>query len=395
MSLKRRFFTLSAFMAIATATVAAPASAMISSTDAESNDTTDAVARIFMKNKKEMDDISSLGVHTLTCTGSLIDPEWVATATHCIPKEGLDKWYADISFGTDSTSKPVYTIDDVKVYSPDKDIALFHLDKPVKDKKPLEMKDGSLDQDTSGTGYGWGPGEKMRLDNLNTLEGTMSSKMEKDKEFSPGMDVYPVIYKDGISTMGDSGGPFIIDGKVYGILTYGETPQGVSPIGHKKTMYMPAYEYKDWIEKTVGHEVFSQDESDDDSLQQASTGQQREKEEVDPQSASSSPNKKKDNKNSSTSKKSEYSPREGDSDTSDDASYIFQRPQPAKGEFSRDELVEASDNHDDSISYDKGQDFTMEEDSTAEGEAVYGPKVNTGGVVERESFFNKIKSLFS
>ena len=52
MSLKRRFFTLSASMAIATATVAAPASAMISSTDAESNDTTDAVARIFMKNKE-------------------------------------------------------------------------------------------------------------------------------------------------------------------------------------------------------------------------------------------------------------------------------------------------------------------------------------------------------
>ena len=395
MSLKRRFFTLSASMAIATATVAAPASAMISSTDAESNDTTDAVARIFMKNKEEMDDISSLGVHTLTCTGSLIDPEWVATAAHCIPKEGLDKWYADISFGTDSTPKPVYTIDDVKVYSPDRDMALFHLNKPVRDKKPLEMKDGSLSHDAIGTGYGWGPGEKMRLDNLNTLEGTMSSKMEKDKEFSPGMDVYPVIYKDGISTMGDSGGPFIIDGKVYGILTYGETPQGVSPIGHKKTMYMPAYEYKDWIEKTVGHEVFSQDKSDDDSPQQASTGQQREKEEVDPQSTSSSPSKKKDNKDSSTPKKSEYSPREGDSDTSDDANYIFQRPQPAKGEFSRDELVEASDDHDDSISYDKGQDSTMEEDSTTEGEAVYGPKVNTGGVVDQESFFNKIKSLFS
>lgn len=249
MGYKTKMATASATAALALTTMAIPAQALVSDTNAEANDTTNAITHIQLSDKAELDAVQANGsgiVHVTSCTGTLIAPQWILSAAHCV-KEGLDKYSGVATFGTTDDGQE-YKIDDVKMHSDQDDMALFHLDKPVRNITPLKLWDSVIQEEKQGQAYGWGkPIDEPRLKALNTLNGTMLPEAVHGGPFKD-MDTNEVIFDGGHSAKGDSGSPFIIDDTVYGVLSMATIPDK-GEISHG--LYMPVAQYKEWIEKTI------------------------------------------------------------------------------------------------------------------------------------------------
>lgn len=372
-------------------TMASPAQALVSNTDAESNDVTNVIAHIELSNKDDMDAVREKGsgaVHVTSCTGTLISPQWIISAAHCVG-EGLDKYYGNATFGTTDTGQS-YKIDDVKTHSNQDDMALFHLEKPVNDIKPLKLWDTVLQEEKKGQAYGWGkPADQDPLKNLNMLNGTMSPTIVRGDPFAH-MDTNEVIFDGGYSIKGDSGSPFVINDTLYGVLSMGTIPeQGEKSHG----LYMPVAQYKEWIEDTIeqNDSFISTPGADPKSNQPQENGktvnaQIPTEEDVNSKDKSSS--------HASTSSPSkDASTDEGTQSNSDNITDATVINTPSEqGSYSDDPIDEnAAEN---SIE-DSGISSSLQEDND-QGDSenvVAGPTVETGGSVEQRSFFSKIKAL--
>lgn len=180
----------------------------------------------------------SWGSSGFQCSGTIIAPEWVMTARHCVDQGDMSVRVGSAKLGEGEEAKV-----DRKVPNPAGDIALLHLDHQVKssyakltDKDP---KAGSVNQI-----YGWGataPNAAPSADLLSAKVKVVGMNC-KDNFDGPAICSEGV---DGAAYFGDSGGPEMADGVQVGVCSTGDG-EG------KSQQYASVAAARKWIKKTAG-----------------------------------------------------------------------------------------------------------------------------------------------
>jgi secreted trypsin-like serine protease len=190
------------------------------------------------------------------CTATIIDPDWVLTAKHCVKDVDNDDADEKLSFkigDVDADKGEEVRAKENGIHQHDHaDLALVRLDHSVRtDYAQLgnKLAVGGLNNRTAQI-YGWGmtcpfffPGFVCKPDVLKTAKVDITDG-EQCKDLEGGRALC-ASFGDGLAAKGDSGGPMFVtglNGKSYQV--------GVSSKGdmNSQAWYTNILEYKDWIE---------------------------------------------------------------------------------------------------------------------------------------------------
>ncbi|WP_158890048.1 S1 family peptidase [Amycolatopsis anabasis] len=176
------------------------------------------------------------------CSGSIIAKDWVLTAQHCLDEDGSGM---RVKVGSNTLGQGTEATVDKKEVSPNGDIALLHLAKPIETTYlTLGDSDPSSGENTI---YGWGretptgpPANELKKATVK-VTGTSTDAFGGRAIQSTGVN--------GAAWKGDSGGPQVADGKQVGVastvLNDGTDPNGTNN-------YASVAASRDWIKSTAG-----------------------------------------------------------------------------------------------------------------------------------------------
>lgn len=224
----RRVLTSVATAALTCASLATPnAAALSGGYNAQRNPTTDAILQsVSLEN-------------SMNCTGTMISTTWAIFAKHCVGNNngiGLATAGVDL-LGQKQVIRGMYV-------HPEADIALVKLAAPL-NIRPVPLATSAPAQGTKGHFYGWGG--KIALGHTTLTQADVVVNGVKPNQ--AGLDRIGVTtYGNAKFVPGDSGGPFIADGKLQGILS---TSSIQGTYGSTQGWFFPVADYRSWIDYTM------------------------------------------------------------------------------------------------------------------------------------------------
>jgi len=178
------------------------------------------------------------------CSGTVIAPEWVMTAVHCLDQDGSGMF---VRVGSNTLYGGTKIAVDDEQQSPNGDIALLHLAQSTS-ARPISL--GSADPANGSTNqlYGWG---------RTTPTGPPSSALKTTNVQVTGRstDAYggraiQSVGINGSAWKGDSGGPELSGGVQVGVASTVQNQDGTNTRGTNN--YASVASSRSWIRSTAG-----------------------------------------------------------------------------------------------------------------------------------------------
>ncbi|APT84465.1 S1 family peptidase [Corynebacterium aquilae] len=186
--------------------------------------------------------VASLKLGNASCTGTLIAPEWILTARHCVG-EGAGNAIS-VGAGIGGHARRATDV----IMSPYADLALVRLDAPV-DARPAVLGRGHLQPGQQGTIAGWGSSLLV----AKQTPGTVGHRFLAGENMisPPGSAYLDVATHGGRLTKGDSGGPLLMGDEVVAVASMANTAAPL-PVAGTRAFYVPVAEHLEWISRHTG-----------------------------------------------------------------------------------------------------------------------------------------------